>query len=270
MTSARRALPAEPRYRHPGAHGCPIRSNSRAKVIHSPRRPAVLSAPAGRMASGRPPGTGWGLPTQPSGDAVRKSDNSALPESFGIGQGSSEVALMLVRVCHRLEGSLRDGAICLLFNSEGQFGLVHPVSRGGGRVPGPRLRGRAWRTSRERPSRLRANEPRKSTVPTPCRERGGLRRFALGGARVSLSLGLVRESCPQALLTWGFVGTCRYDGTGAAPRDRVGAAYATIWGRCSRKSGIWLAGGVLPGFRGIGRELPGNAARPLVEAGGGV
>jgi hypothetical protein len=52
----------------PDSHEIPIRPHSPEKVIHSPRRPAVSSPPADRMASGRPPGIGWGLPTQPSGD----------------------------------------------------------------------------------------------------------------------------------------------------------------------------------------------------------
>jgi arabinofuranan 3-O-arabinosyltransferase len=54
-------------------HESPTHSNSPEEVIHNPARPAILSATPDRMASGRPPGTGWGLPTQPSRDGLRKT-----------------------------------------------------------------------------------------------------------------------------------------------------------------------------------------------------
>jgi hypothetical protein len=58
------------------AHESPIGTDSQAEVIHSLRRPGVLSEPAGRLASGPPPGIGWGLPTQPSG-GVDQENTSA-------------------------------------------------------------------------------------------------------------------------------------------------------------------------------------------------
>jgi hypothetical protein len=63
---------AEPLLSGAEAHESPTRSNSSAEVIHSPGEWKFSSPQADRMASGLPPGIGWGLPTQPSGDAGRK------------------------------------------------------------------------------------------------------------------------------------------------------------------------------------------------------
>ena len=69
---------AKPTVRLSPPHESPIRSNSPEKVIHTPREPGVSSPPADRLASGRPPGIGWGLPTQPSGG--RQNSESRTPE----------------------------------------------------------------------------------------------------------------------------------------------------------------------------------------------
>jgi hypothetical protein len=54
-------------------HESPIDPDSPAEVVHNPRQPGISSPSADRMASGPPPGIGWGLPTQPAGDADRES-----------------------------------------------------------------------------------------------------------------------------------------------------------------------------------------------------
>jgi hypothetical protein len=128
-----------------------------------------------RMASGWPPGFGWGMPTQPSGLALIKKRRCRLCWGLaGSGQGVGKVALMLVRVCRCLEELLREGeppstaGTCLMSCPCGWFGLAHPALWAGRCVPCPHLRAAAaasgacvglkasfWTSRTSRPSRYR-------------------------------------------------------------------------------------------------------------------
>jgi hypothetical protein len=84
-------------------HESPIDPNPQPEVIHNPLRPAISSPSADRMASGPPPGIGWGLPTQPSGVADREAffGGGTLPAASGVGAAGT-VRVGDVEVCFRL------------------------------------------------------------------------------------------------------------------------------------------------------------------------